>query len=58
MLPEDCYIFRVSETQLSMVGIAYPEDAQLKHYEEVMVEILKEELLRYADAIVKVGLLG
>ncbi len=58
VLPEDCYIFRVSETQLSMVGIAYPEDAQLKHYEEVMVEILKEELLRYADAIVKVGLLG
>lgn len=57
-LPEDCYIFRISETQPSVVAIAYPHDAQLTHYEKDMLEILREVLLRYGEAIDEIGLLG
>jgi hypothetical protein len=55
-LPEDLYVFRILEIQPSVVGVAYLTDVQLTHYEEEMIEIIREKYLRYGEAIVQAGL--
>ena len=58
ILPGDCYVFRLRETQASVVGIAYPADIQLTRYENAMVRIIHEEYLRYGESIARFGLRG
>lgn len=58
VMPRDCCVLRIRETQPTVLGIARLEDVQLTHYEEMMAQTIREEFLRYGESIARIGLRG
>ncbi|MDO5133409.1 MAG: LysR family transcriptional regulator [Eubacteriales bacterium] len=57
-VPENCHVFRILESGVSVVAVAVLEDTRQTHYAEAMMEIVRLEFARYGEAIAQLGLRG